>query len=68
MKILKTSFSANAQELTKDEEKEDAERQIKKEIRIHQETNGMSPGSVEKILNNIDVDQLVGMVFSWAFD
>ena len=50
---------ANAQELTKDEEKEDAERQLKKEIRIHQETNGMSPGSVEKILNNIDVDQLV---------
>ena len=49
---------ANAQELTKDEENEETERQIKKEVRIKQEINNMSPNSVDKILNNVDVEKI----------
>ena len=32
---------------------------LQKEVRVHQETNGLSPSSVGKILDNVDVDQLV---------
>ena len=49
---------ANAQELTKDEENEETERAIKKDVRINQEINHMSPASVEHILNNIDVEKM----------
>ena len=52
-------LKSSPQELTKDEEKEETERAIKKEIRVHQETNGMSPSSVEKILGNVDVDNMI---------
>ena len=50
--------SSSAQELTKDEENEETERAIKKDVRINQEINHMSPASVEHILNNIDVEKM----------
>lgn len=49
---------ANAQELTKDEENEETERAIKKDVRINQEINHMSPASVEHILNSIDIEKM----------
>ena len=42
--------SSSAQELTKDEENEETERAIKKDVRINQEIN--------HILNNIDVEKM----------